>query len=429
MNYAQWGINWEIPASVEFFGLKNEFEQKAGLRLNGSGSRFRTLKNFSVIARKYFGGNTIFDEEIFEGVKTHKILLRYGYINSLAQYLLRDRNISTQRVKRAHVFLDGEYWYTTNCMEKYDETYYSEHYGVNKDNLIICEDGQLEDEKYQEQYDELLEFIENEDMSSEKNYERLAQIVDIQSYIDFMCANIYLDNMDISDEKNAAIWRTVSNTGTGYSDGRWRWSIFDLDAMEWNDFSDFGVGSQAEKNTFKLTQKYVGDPIDELDIFKSLMRNDTFKRSFVNTFMDLMNENFKYENVLMKMEEYPYYESEYMDNPGLEYYTDFFRDRPAFMKKYIKEELELKGETCNITIALDNPVGGQIIINSVTPDISSGMWRGEYYTDYPIQITAVPCEGYEFEGWNIEGNEIYDVSAEIYLESGENTVYGRFVKK
>ena len=27
------------------------------------------------------------------------------------------------------------------------------------------------------------------------------------------------------------------------------------------------------------------------------------------------------------------------------------------------------------------------------------MWRGSYFTDYPVTVTAVPAEGYRFVGW------------------------------
>ena len=39
-------------------------------------------------------------------------------------------------------------------------------------------------------------------------------------------------------------------------------------------------------------------------------------------------------------------------------------------------------------------------INTTIPDLSEGSWTGKYYTDYPVTVTAVPADGYEFVGWS-----------------------------
>ena len=61
-------------------------------------------------------------------------------------------------------------------------------------------------------------------MSLESNYEQLQLQMDVQSYLDYLCANMYIANIDYGIEESYA-WKT-SMTGQGkYEDGRWRWII------------------------------------------------------------------------------------------------------------------------------------------------------------------------------------------------------------
>mgnify|MGYP007134736567 FL=1 len=43
---------------------------------------------------------------------------------------------------------------------------------------------------------------------------------------------------------------------------------------------------------------------------------------------------------------------------------------------------------------------GSIQINTVAPDFSSGTWSGQYYSDFPVTLTAVPSNGQTFIGWS-----------------------------
>lgn len=59
----------------------------------------------------------------------------------------------------------------------------------------------------------------NKDLSLEEEYQKLEDRIDIQSYIDFLCANIYLCNMDVLETKNYCAWRVREPDGTKYGDG------------------------------------------------------------------------------------------------------------------------------------------------------------------------------------------------------------------
>ena len=60
-----------------------------------------------------------------------------------------------------------------------------------------------------------------------------------------------------------------------------------------------------------------------------------------------------------------------------------------------------------LTVSVNDVAAGVVEINTITPDLSSGSWNGEYFTDCPVKLTVVPAEGYRFVGWSgsIESTE------------------------
>ena len=68
-----------------------------------------------------------------------------GLANAICQQLVRDRNVAVQNYIPVSVFLNGEFWYRTNLLEKYDGYYFQQRYGVDRDNLILLNEGELKE--------------------------------------------------------------------------------------------------------------------------------------------------------------------------------------------------------------------------------------------------------------------------------------------
>ena len=97
------------------------------------------------------------------------------------------------------------------------------------------------------------------------------------------------------------------------------------------------------------------------------------------------------------------------------------------MKKYLAKEFELTGSLETVTLYNADEVKGTVHINSATPVMKNGSWSGEYYTDYPISVTACPAEGYEFIGWSgsIDSTEI---TIEVPVTNGGIEIRAEFQK-
>ena len=394
-NWKNKGFLWERPADITYFDKGNLFlEQKFGIRIRGASSREKQIKSFNVFARKFYDGQNKLLAPLFNELSFQKsFILRYcDYKEGFLQSLVADRNISTQLSKPCTLFIDGEYWAEYSILERYSTHYIEEHFGIDKNNVSMIKNNWIESGKKEsfDDYNQLLNFIENNDISIKDNYDYVCERIDIQSLIDYYSTQIYLNNVDFSYRKNVQIWRSETKTDNPYEDGKWRWMLFDMDACikkSWKDVNAF-----YDFNTFIEDFPHMNGIYEEPFII-NLIKNEEFCKQFVNTFMDMANYNFNKDIVKEKL-------FRITDTPEDKMIT-FFENRFDYITKYMAEFFKLEGTLVDVKI---NSNQGVVKLNTLK-DIT-GEWSGKYYTDYEINVTATPNEGYEFAGWKVEGAEI-----------------------
>lgn len=438
-NYSRRGKGWQREAAMQYFDKEGNLihKQQIGLRVRGGPwSNICNQKSFNLFAMPEKDGNPYVCEGLF-GRKESSLMLRTGasrdmYATNirdvLNQTLVADRNVGIQEYEPCQVFLNGEYWGLYNLQERMDASYFASHYGVEKDNVIVYKNAwiRIGDEQEQNLYLDMVDFAVNNDLSQDENYEQMQQMMDIQSYIDYFCFEVYVANCD-SVGNNYGLWR-VRETGSGpYEDGRWRWFVFDMD-----DSTGLIPGhTDADTDSFKEGnwQKNILD--DEL--FTALLQNAEFKARFVTTFMDMANGNFNTEKVFAKIDElterycdaavmsHKRFQDENADEAG--YYEavsvlkDFYGKRYDYITAYMKQDFSLLGELMDIEIEHADMDGGVIGLNTLILDGSED-FSGRYYSDYDIRLYADTDEGYQFIGWEVNGEMIF--GSELVLELDRN---------
>ena len=116
----------------------------------------------------------------------------YSKIRDLfIQGQLTDRAYATQASTPVVVFLNGEYWGVYNLTEKYSDASIENTYGIDKDNVIIFKEGELDEGKDEDQqyYDEFMSY-KDKDFTNDEVYEAFCDIVDIQSFADYYATEI-----------------------------------------------------------------------------------------------------------------------------------------------------------------------------------------------------------------------------------------------
>jgi hypothetical protein len=222
---------------------------------------------------------------------------------------------------------------------------------------------------------------------------------------------------------NLLVWRTNEAEGEGEKDGRWRWGLYDMD-LRWGKYRkaqqnepDYAV------NTFSTPYLHMyADlvPYNTMSVYQALRKNADFCKQFVLTFMDLVNVNFRPENVMRQMAEWGVAE---------EKAVEFFTNRPDYIVPLMAEEFGLKGTLENVTVAANDPKAGSVRLNTITPDLSQGPWRGQYYTDYLLRLSAEAKDGYRLAGWEINGTMTSAPETEAEVLPGGTEIRAIFEKQ
>lgn len=398
-NFYQHGKEWERPAVIEFFQETESFlQQPVGIRIQGASARNAGNKRFSVYARKEYSGSSWFDLPLFGETRSHAVVLRSGFMNGYIQHLVQDRDVASAESGEVIVYLNGALWYTTILQDKYTEKYFQEHFGIDDDNVVIAKGGIVEsgDMRDQALYQAIYDFLNTHDMSQDEAYGQLDQIMDIQSYIDFSCVNVYFANLDYNEYKNMVCWRVREREAGRYGDGRWRWGLYDLDLEN----LDYGVKME-DINTFTMDTHYAGSAFNTRQIYVALKQNAIFRRQFVLSFMDMVNTDFTVENAAAAMESWEITMPWWGMQP--DWVENFFPARTEAITGYLAEEFELTGTQEIVTLSVSDEAAGYIVLNTIAPELKGGSWSGSYFTDYSITVTAVANSGHRFVGWQSSG--------------------------
>lgn len=380
----------ETTALLEILNENGDIiNQPVGIRIQGSSKRVWAKKRFILTAREEYGGGDLLQSQLFPNVDTHSVMIKNYLTDAIIAPVVENRAIAVQRSIPVQVYLNGEFWYTSYILERYDNQYFKEHYKVN--DAIVIKNGVPEEnvEWNGETYDAFVSFVENSDFSNPDQWEALLKRVDIQSYIDYITTNYYFCNWDLTEKKNYVLWRSVENRQQGYQDARWRWCIYDIDMLVYT-LDYFDVDNAAEVNIFSCDSPFISERVNEGLLFRSFKESDVFCQQFVLSFMDMVNNNFSPEKMEVALQAYGY---------DLSWNDGFFLKRPAYAAQHLAEEFGLQGDLETVTIVNNLPDAGRVVVNTSTIDLSDGSWTGNYFTDYPITITAEANSGYRFVGW------------------------------
>ena len=195
--------------------------------------------------------------------------------DGMATGLMDDTGVDHQAYKPAVVYLNGEYWGIHNIREKVNEEFLaSNNPGVDPDEIDELEANAGIIEGDNQDYINMINFIQNNSLDDPNNYLTVEQQVDINNFIDYYIAQIFYAYTDWPGNY-IKFWRPQI-TGS-----KWKWILYDTDF-------GFGLVDWYGHNTlqFALEAKGPGwpNPPWSTFLFRNLMENQEFQIQFINHF-------------------------------------------------------------------------------------------------------------------------------------------------
>ncbi len=351
---------WKRDAKIEFFesGKGKTFEAPVQISIGiGDGKSLRQkgfMFDISSEDAKAYEGSSINDYitvrnyiDLNANQADNDLKMREFVINELVE----GADVGNLNSRPCIVFINGEYWGVYTLGDCLDEKYIERNYGVtSKVDIYNAND-------FSEIYENFYNFVVQNDMSLKENYEDFKSMADIDSYLQYMCVNIFVGNYRFNTKSGIA-WKTSEKGSGKYEDGKWRWVIRNLDiTMGINDLTSYRL------DTF-LTAEIANDAF-----FNSLLMNKEFCNSLTKTMDDVAQNYFNkdrysqvigtYSDLLKKpvvasrMRFYGGYD-ENSFNYGVGSIENYLQNRYEYISVYTKEIAEKGGDMAVVQVARDS---------------------------------------------------------------------------
>ena len=444
-----WNMDWNRPVNFQYMVPGQDdmvFNQDVDFRISGGWTRANNPKSFKLKADRVYEGKNTMDYPFFPNKP---------YIRNKALQVRRGGNDSGARIKDAALheiirrsgidldvmsyqpvvhYINGRYMGLINLREPNNKDFGFANFGISKDDMEIYE--QSPDSGAYMMLGSSQTLLHLYDLSADcadaAVYDEICSLVDMDEFMNYMAAELYLGSWDWPDN-NLKAYRKAP-------DGRFRVTFFDLDAA----FGTDGRGMDEEGeisvggNTFRWIDgmqwhryDYIYDTAERrygeikfCTFFMNLMQNADFRRKFAATFC-LMGSVFDPERTSAILDELgdrvrPTMSQEWASPDGsLEEIRSKLKNRGASMTKQMKqyERMQLTDVTPQKVHLRADTEGCNIYVNDVL--VPYGEYSGELFA--PVRLKAEPRGGNRFIGWRYAGDTQYITgNLELDLPAGTN---------
>lgn len=445
-NYFESGSAWERPVHVELFDEAGRLalSQDAGVRISGSWTVRLPQKTLKLYADAKYG-DPAFDTQMFPDLpytswarfrirNSGDDWCRLGFRDLSLHEMFRGLGFDTQAGRPVIQFLDGEYWGLANLRDEYSRFYYERVYGIPETEVVLLENnGEVDDGPTDGnlRYFALRDFVAAHDMNDPAAFAHADSQMDMANYIQYVTTEIYSANTDWPDN-NIVMWRRntadyVAGAPAGH-DGRWRWSLKDLDAaFHWADYDALSAA---------VDDPWV--PAWSTELLRGLLENDGFRRDFINAAADHLNSTFRSSRLIPIIDRYadlyaPAIARWYARwdvnqdwDQWVQWLREFTQNRPPYLRQHYQTMFGLSG-TGSVQVDVNDAARGSVRVNNLVIDAeTSGLpvpgspypWTGTYFQGNAVTLTALPEPGSQFVRWEETG----ETSPTLTIMPGAATV-------
>lgn len=434
-NIPNWKHGWRRPIHVDYLGDDGNWSASGEVRIFGGASRGRPQKSFAIYVKGHDSANGIRfklfpnrDLEAFPG-----FILRNGgdeWLRSQIQdafltELAHGRTEVDDRPYRpAIAYLNGSYWGLYGLRGLEDKAALLTRHGLPEQKVILKDGGT-----------EIVEdngpFGDYTPVAPDGPYEGALRSMDFNSYLDYMCVELFIGNRDWVDG-NIKCWRIAA------PQGKWRWILYDLDRS----FSGKRTDPVSKDPFLKLLTRSGRGGL----MLSELLKNKRFARDFsarMNTHMLTTFEYGRMQRVLADITtqirpQLPRHFDRWrwqwdLDRlfvsirdweAHLDNILEYGRKRPAYMFGFLQKYCGFE-EPQQTSLSVRIRGKGSIRVEGIP--VPEGSFAGPVLGGLSLNVEAVPAPGYAFLKWQ---NHSTTEGPVLRVRSGETlSVDAIFVNK
>lgn len=420
--YCNWNHDWDRPVNFEMLHPKTGeslINMEAELSRCGGHSKGFTPFSFKIKSGKKYEGRNSLDYQFFSDLpylKYKALQFRCGgndYLcrikDAALQSIVRTSGIDVDLQNYAPVchYINGEYMGTINMREANNKDNVYANFGLDDEEIdmyeIECDSGYVQMCGTRDAWQQLKTLSAN--ATQPETYRQIQQLLDIDECCNYMAVQLYLGNNDWP-QNNLKAWRPIMENG------KFRFIIFDLDYGFYNS-DPFPAFSSRQWYTFCPLYDVPGvsnytREVEIVPIFMNLLKNEDFRRRFVDAFCLVAGSVFQPErstqlvNRLVSAVEYMQTrESGYPGrNVSPRSSADEVINGLANRAPMLYDALQRFGEASvgssgqEVGLSVNTPVAS-LSVNGQTVPLNS--FEGRLYP--PVTLRACAPASYRFVGW------------------------------
>ena len=345
-------------------------------------------------------------------------LLRDMFVQNIAS--INNMNLDVRKGEKCVMYANGQYWGVYGMREKVDDHDFTEfYYGQDKFNLYFlklwggtwAEYGG--DDAFNDWY-QIRDFIKNNDMSVQENFDYVKSRYDYTSLIDYIIINSFVVCSDWINW-NVGWWKGLNPEG-GHT--RWGYILWDEDAT-FNHYINYtGVPGTHPTVSPCYPQNLTADPGQHIVVLNRLRNNPEFNQYYISRYIDLYNTAFKPENMIGYLNEIVDKMSPEMPRhvqrwggtvsrweSNVQKIRNFITTRYNYLPQGLSGCYNLNGPY-DFEFSVQPEGSGTIQLNSLM--LSEFPWEGDYFGGVAMKLKATPTDGnYEFDRWELLNHTVF----------------------
>jgi len=436
-------FQFEIDGEMRRHGNDSWAFQQKGMRFHtrdefGTGNNIpyplftaKDRQKYDVVIMKAGGS-----DNYYQATGLPRAHMRDGFAQTASQRA----NLHTDERSYEHQinFLNGQYWGVYELRERVDKDFTEYYYGQKEHHVDLLKFwGGLEIEYGTNVgWNALHNFIINNSMANQTNYDYVTTQLDPEAFIDNFILNTFLVNTDWLN------WNTMWWRGNNpVNPVRWRYAQWDLDnilglGQNYTGWSSTGIYANTvceAQNMFQNSSASNGHTA----IYARLLQNEGFFTQYINRYADLLNTGLHCDTLVSLLNEFEANMLPEMPRHTVRWGGNVpnWQLRVNNMKQWVCDRWDIvMGQIVDcfedvydisgpyeITIVINGP--GSVQLNTIT--IQLGPWTGTYFGGLDLGLLALPDTDATFVNWeigNYTGQDLLDFNLWTNLNQNDTIV-------